>query len=54
MLFTAFILCAILVSLLAGAIWCAGYALGWWPRKWPREQHPSFFTDYKRIGDRNG
>jgi hypothetical protein len=33
MIFTAFILSAILVSLLSGAIWCLGYALGWWPRK---------------------
>jgi hypothetical protein len=49
MIFTAFILAALLVSLLSGAIWCLGYALGWWPRKlrvlrpdW-RYGHPEFF-----------
>jgi hypothetical protein len=22
--------------------------------RWPRQQHPSYFSDYKRLGDRNG
>lgn len=32
----------------------AGGIIAWIFRapRWPQQQHPTFFTDYKRIGDR--
>jgi hypothetical protein len=49
--FDYYILSLLLVCLLLGGIAIALAWLGtrWMPRRWPREQHPSYFSDCKRL-----